>query len=534
MSRLAGYLISARHQSALRLGLWAIAFLVLVAFASGLVAQQVTQTMRQETRRLLADYDRLRSNVVAAHDQMEMRLQAEPCSAPFIEEMRRIAFLPDGLNELFYVRDGAIACTANLGVLPETVALGTADVTITQPLRLGMWLDVDLAPLHLPGLTGSYATRGNFGVVVPTQALPTGLAHWMDQELVLRIDEDTWWHRAGAPGLYLQAHPQAGGSFALVNGALFSVECDSVGFFCVAGRAGLQDLFTLGWTTVGVILAVAGILAAWVAQLLHGAILRYWSLEARFLRHLSAETIVCYYQPLFDLRQGKVSGCEVLARWRDVEGAILPPDRFLPFVEKHELTLRFTELVVQRAAADLADIPLAEPLQVNFNIFPGDLDAARLLPLFADLLAQPQRYTVVIEIVESGEVHLEAAINAIAQLREAGLKVFIDDFGAGYSSLHNLAALPLDGVKLDRSFAMAPDHSVMALMLGHAIDLVASSGRILVAEGVETGERLEALRETGKVEFAQGYFISRPLPADGFARFLEARAPLPGRPRLVA
>ncbi len=465
---------------------------------------------------------------------MTERLQAEPCSAPFLEEMRRIAFLPDGLNELFYLDSGKIACTANLGVLPLPVELPAPDLTQSDPIGLDIWLDADLDKLSLPGLAGSYGVRGDFGVVVPAQALPVGTARWMEEELILRAADGRWWHRAGQTGLYEPALPHQGSTYALVDGALLSLECDSVGFYCVAGRAALPDLLALGWGTVGIILAVSAILAAWVAQAAHAALTRYWSLEARFLRHLSADTIVCYYQPLYDLRKGCTTGCEVLARWRDVEGAILPPDRFLPFVEKHGLTRQFTEMVVERAAADLATLKIEGRLQVNFNIFPADLDASVLLPLFEILLAQPERYSVVLEIVETGEVQLEAATGEIAQLREAGLKIFIDDFGAGYSSLHNLAALPLDGVKLDRSFAMAPDHSVMAKMLEHAIDLVASSGRILVVEGIESADRMEALRRSGKVDFLQGYFISRPLPAEAFGRYLRTHGPEPEFPRLVA
>lgn len=101
--------------------------------------------------------------------------------------------------------------------------------------------------------------------------------------------------------------------------------------------------------------------------------------------------------------------------------------------------------------------------------------------------------------------------------------------------MHNLAALSIDGVKLDRSFAMAPDHSVMATMLDHAIDLVQAAGRSLVVEGVETMDRLRALKATGMVDFAQGYGISRPLLIEPFAAHMAEHGPRPlTRPHLVA
>ena len=101
--------------------------------------------------------------------------------------------------------------------------------------------------------------------------------------------------------------------------------------------------------------------------------------------------------------------------------------------------------------------------------------------------------------------------------------------------MHTLAALSFDGIKLDRSFAMAPDDSVMARMLDHAIELVQASCRKVVVEGVETAARLAALRSCGKVHFAQGYHIARPLDPEAFAAFLAERGPRPvTRPRLVA
>ena len=109
------------------------------------------------------------------------------------------------------------------------------------------------------------------------------------------------------------------------------------------------------------------------------------------------------------------------------------------------------------------------------------------------------------------------------------------EFVALMAMMMSLAALSIDGVKLDRSFAMAPDHSVMSTMLAHAIDLVQASGRSLVVEGVETMDRLNALRATGMVDFAQGYGISRPLLIGPFIDYLTEHGPRPlTRPRLVA
>jgi EAL domain-containing protein (putative c-di-GMP-specific phosphodiesterase class I) len=93
--------------------------------------------------------------------------------------------------------------------------------------------------------------------------------------------------------------------------------------------------------------------------------------------------------------------------------------------------------------------------------------------------------------------------------------------------MQNLAGLAVDGVKLDRAFAMAPDNSMMAQMLRHAVEMIEETGRVMVVEGVETAERLALLRGMqARIDFVQGYFIARPLDIAGFAAFLNENAPL--------
>jgi sensor c-di-GMP phosphodiesterase-like protein len=291
-----------------------------------------------------------------------------------------------------------------------------------------------------------------------------------------------------------------------------------------------------GGAVIGLTILVSGIIAAWLSGKIYGLVATYWSFKSRFLRRFQSHGVTCVYQPLLDLQEDLVTGCEVLARWRDVDGTMIYPDRFIPLVEQNGLTEAFTRLIVNRAHEDLLPIvPAGRRLQVNFNIFPQDLRADLLVSVFEPFLRPNSPFDLVIEIVETGEIDLGAAPAEIDQLRAAGARVYIDDFGSGYSSMHTLAGLSVDGVKLDRSFAMAPDGSVMARMLDHAIEMVEDSGCKIVVEGVETAARLSALKAGGRVDFAQGYYVSRPLECEAFARFLAERGPRPSaRPRLVA
>src|SRR5690606_23597403 len=131
------------------------------------------------------------------------------------------------------------------------------------------------------------------------------------------------------------------------------------------------DLVMIAENAVGVIviaLFVAAIVAAAITGYVNRAIARYWSFEARFRRHLDADSIVCVYQPVMELETGEITGCEVLARWRDLDDSLVFPDRFIDIVERHGMTQFFTWLVAQRAFKELSEhLPEGRRLQVNFN-----------------------------------------------------------------------------------------------------------------------------------------------------------------------
>lgn len=536
MNGLVSFLIAGANQARFRLGLWLVCFVLLVSGSGWFILRELDLAMTAEVQRVLEPYTRIRAAVLGTFGTMERELTAAPCSVDYAAQQRRVAFLPDGMNELFFFDNGSVICTANHGLLPKPIALGPPDLASDNPFGVSFWFNRDLAQVGLDGLNGNFAVRGHDGMVVPITPLAPTTSKWMQFEVVVRAPDQRWWHASGEAGLYAAAIAEPNGAFGLRDGALTAIACDPAGLHCLAGRAGVDQLFVLGAATIALTLFVCGVLAAWAAGHICGALARHWSFDSRFLRRFQGQGMTCAYQPLLDLRSGLVTGCEVLARWRDVDGTTVYPDRFIPLVEARGLTLDFTRIVVAAAHRDLVPlVPMGQRLQVNFNIFPQDLEAEKLIGVFAPFLAPTAPFDLVIEIVETGELDLEKAQVEIERLRAAGAQVYIDDFGAGYSSMHTLAGLSVDGVKLDRSFAMASEDSVMSRMLDHAIELVQDPNRKVVVEGVETAARLAQLTESGKVHFAQGYHIARPLDAYGFSSFLAERGPRPqSRPRLVA
>lgn len=521
MAKFVSVFISGAHRRLIAGIVWGFCFLGLISLIGAYALNRTANAMQLEVQATTEAFTRLRENVTSTLLRMHQDLTAEPCSPAFNDQIRRIAYLPDGLNEFLYAPGGRVHCSGSVTRFDPPVDLGAPDTSRMAGMDSRFWFDHDLSFLGLDGMRGTIVLSEPFAAIVPLQAPDLRVPEWLGVEAVL-VADGQWWHRSGEDGIYAYQLKHAGLNGAQLVGAdLHQTFCDDAGMHCLATRADLGAILWNERIRVAIGLVVACLLATFATVLANTFITRYWSFEARFRRNFDGGSFVCAYQPVMELESGEITGCEVLARWRDVDDRIVFPDSFIGIVERHGMTLRFTEMIVQRAFEELSgQVPEGKRLQVNFNIFPRDLDSRKLAQVFAGFIAQPERFDIVLEIIESDEIPPNAQ-REIEALRRLGIKTYIDDFGTGYSNMQNLAALSVDGVKLDRAFAMAPDNSVMAQMLRHAVDMIQSTGRVMVVEGVETAERLALLRQMqARIDFVQGYFISRPLDIAGFVSFL--------------
>ncbi|MFF5225521.1 putative bifunctional diguanylate cyclase/phosphodiesterase [Dactylosporangium sp. NPDC000521] len=244
-----------------------------------------------------------------------------------------------------------------------------------------------------------------------------------------------------------------------------------------------------------------------------------------------------FYQPIIGIDDGRVWSVEALVRWQHPQRGLLTPDLFLPELRRVRQLPALDRWVLDRACADVArwDAVLGDraPQSVNVNLTIDTLGAAELTSLVLDSLRRngsaPSRLRV--ELPESADfAQLQGTVHQLRDLRDAGVGIVLDDMGAGSATLRNLSALPVTGVKIDRSFVAGMldnrnDFAVVKL-LG---DLGRSVGIDVTAEGVEADEQLEALRQLG-VRFAQGYHLGLPAPAEHLTALLRTGA----RPRGVA
>ena len=230
-----------------------------------------------------------------------------------------------------------------------------------------------------------------------------------------------------------------------------------------------------------------------------------------------------YYQPLVDLKTGRIEAFEALARWTHPELGEIEPDRFIPIADDCGLIGKLTDHLLRQACRDARAWP--KEVLLSFNISPIQLKdrtlGLKLLSILGETGLPPRRLEI--EITESALVRdMQAAQEILGALRESGVRIALDDFGTGYSSLYHLRNFKLDKIKIDRSFveSMAYDRESAAIVKA-LVGLGAGLSLTVTAEGVEDAEQRAMLVKQGCSQ-AQGYLFSRAVPAGEALQLLQA------------
>jgi diguanylate cyclase (GGDEF)-like protein/PAS domain S-box-containing protein len=319
----------------------------------------------------------------------------------------------------------------------------------------------------------------------------------------------------------------------------------------IAGRIAevLRDPFTVQGRTVfvtasiGIALADAGALAGDVLRsadaaayrakdrgrnryevfddALRAATTAALEVETDLHRALERHQLFLRYQPVVELTTGRLLGAEALVRWQHPTRGLLTPDQFLPAAEASGLVVAIGREMLDLAAGALAAVPVEALPSINVNISPRELAQPDLVDRIREVLGSkrvdPRR--LCIEITENAVLdELDTAIEALDAIRALGVRLAIDDFGTGYSSLSYLRRLPVDTVKIDRTFTteLNTDSNDVTIVAG-IIGLARGLGLEVVAEGVETERQAEILVELGCSQ-AQGFLYSPPVALDDLLR----------------
>jgi len=248
-------------------------------------------------------------------------------------------------------------------------------------------------------------------------------------------------------------------------------------------------------------------------------------LESRLRQAMHKREFQLFYQPKINIRNGEMIGAEALIRWNQPDLGMVSPAKFIPLAEENGLINSIGEWVIREACSQMQEWNLTgmDPIRVAVNLSPRQLYQQDLADMILDTALE---YSIVprnieLEITESLLMDdTEASITTLKKLKEWGMHVSIDDFGTGYCSLAYLKRFPIETLKIDRSFVMDittdPDDAAICsaiIALGHKLRLN------VTAEGIETSEQLEFLKQQGCDE-AQGFYFSKPLPAAEFTDFI--------------
>ena len=240
--------------------------------------------------------------------------------------------------------------------------------------------------------------------------------------------------------------------------------------------------------------------------------------RARLQYALEHDGLSVVYQPEIDVRDGRVTAVEALARWHDDELGPVSPQEFIAVAEGCQLIIPLGRMMFSRVLADLPALTERWPqirVAVNFSLRElAEPDFQEWLHKRLSGTAARWRQHLELEVTETLFQQVTPALQlAMQSLRQMGLTLAIDDFGTGHSSLARLHTLPFDKIKLDRSFVQALDNPMVQAIIGAMAGLAVMFSRSLVVEGVETQQQLEHLARLG-CRTVQGYLLSAPAPLE--------------------
>ena len=273
------------------------------------------------------------------------------------------------------------------------------------------------------------------------------------------------------------------------------------------------------WSVAGLLLAA---LLGWLVALL---LRRDQSLARALEQALRRDEFELDYQPLVDLASGRCVGAEALLRWRRADGQRVRPDLFIPQAEDSGQITAITRWVIRQVLQEQGELLRQHPqLYISVNLAAADLVEARF-PAEAQAALQAAGVPpaqLVYEVTERGLVDPQRAVAVLEPLRQAGHRIAIDDFGTGYSSLSYLQQLPVDVLKIDKSFVDAlGTEAASSPVAPHIIAMARALGLKVIAEGVEQAEQARLLAELG-AQIGQGWLFAKPLSGQAFRDFVAA------------
>ena len=487
----------------------------------------IAETISVDTSQLLGDIDQ---GLIALSDL------SFDCSRENISAMNTMAYDIPAISELGLMRpDGKLVCTSwgpiNPPVLPG-IPEPSPGFKLLGPLEIKLMNRFGLVAIRLR------EDGSRLGALIHPSVLIGRLGADLGEHgfavLLRRSDTHIFARNGNVPEMQMvESESETGdGSTQLralfkdgIKRTLFAVELeDYPGMYSVVAAADAWILHD--WKRVALILGAIGVgSSVFLIFLLLGVLGRRLSLQGELESSLRKNEFEINYQPVIDLKSGRCVGAEALISWIQPGGKVVRPDLFIPLAEDTGLIEPMTEWLMKQIRLEMEGL-LGDnrDLHIAINLSPCHFESEKILSassrIFGASAVLPGQ--LIYEITERGLIQHDddLARGVVTKLHRRGSQIALDDFGTGYSSLGYISSFPLDYLKIDRSFVSTiGTDSLMSGLVDSIVDMARRLGLKVIAEGVETPEQARYLGDRG-VEFAQGWYYSRAMPAQGFIEFV--------------
>ncbi|MBD9579264.1 EAL domain-containing protein [Pseudomonas sp. PDM23] len=437
-----------------------------------------------------------------------------PCSAEGIEQMRLLAIDTLAVKAVGYVEEEVFVCSS-WGLVGRAAERWPEDFRT----REGLGVSINVQPYVAPAKPMLALRDAAFNLLIdPEHFLETSLAPGVSLALGTPAGHWLGTPAAGFAQVLTRIHSEP--HTALRGGYLYTrVNHGNWQTVAAVSREALvRDL----WRELLMLAPLALLLSGLWCWVVARRVRAYLSPLAVLTRAVANDEFTAFYQPILDLRDGRCIGAEALVRWRRKDGSVTLPESFLPLAESSGLVESITAQVISTVCRDLgASLASGELQHVSINLSALDVASGSFLPHLAEARQQAgiDPGSIWLEVTESCLLSIDAAHRTLAQSREAGHPIALDDFGTGYSSLQYLQRLPLDLLKIDRSFVQSLSDGAPCPVTDHTIAMARQLALRMVAEGVETDEQLQYLRQRG-VQYGQGWLFGKAMPLNEFVAYL--------------
>jgi sensor c-di-GMP phosphodiesterase-like protein len=460
--------------------------------------------------------------------QMEFALNAlrdtnkgDPCSEERISAMRQLALGASNLKAVGYVSDKRLICSS-LGHHGHGLSLGSDGYTSSRGVLIRPAVALPIAPeMHFvvaerDGYAAVLHRDNPFDIFVNERDISLNIVGYSSGRLILKRGEfKTSW---------LRKIPK-GGAISFFDGQHVVAQRRSNEFDVIALAAVPVKYVRIRSKDLSVVLLPVGVLAAFVlATALYFLARQYVSLPSILQQALKRDEFFLLYQPVVDLQTGRCIGAETLIRWKRANGDVVNPDLFIPIAEENNLIKRITAHLLGLIERDVPNLIKNHPdMHVGINLSAADLQSDAIVSCLREFLRRTgmKPHNLMVEATERGFINTGLSHAVARDLRALGISVAIDDFGTGYSSLSYLTTFKVDFLKIDKSFVdTIGTEAATSTVILHIIEMAKSLDIKMIAEGVETEEQAQFLRDRG-VQYGQGWLFGKAMPIEELTQLLK-------------